>query len=118
MVLIKDLEAKKGFDVIKAEVVSVSEARTVRDGTLTVADAQIKDESGSVKLTLWNDEVGKVSVGDVVTITKGWTNEFQGELSVSAGKFGEMAVEKGSGSSESSEEVAPEVKAAVEDDII
>ena len=119
MVLIKDLEARKGFDEIEAQVTSVSEPRQVKDGALTVADAQIKDESGTVKLTLWNDEVKQVKAGDKVKITKGWTNEFQGELSVSAGKFGQLDVTPGEAPAEEpAEEVSEEVKAAVDEDII
>ena len=118
MVQIKDIEPKKAFDTLTAQVVSISEPRQVRDGQLTVADAQLKDETGTVKLTLWNDDVGKVKVGDTVTITKGWTNEFQGELSVSAGRFGQMEVTPGEAPAEPAEEVAPEVKQAIDDDII
>lgn len=114
--MINELEARKGFDQIEADVVSVSEPRQVKDGALTVADAQIKDKTGTVKLTLWNDEVTKVKAGDKVKITKGWTNEFQGELSVSAGKFGQLEVTPGNGPAK--EEVSDEVKDAIDEDII
>ena len=110
MTKINELQPKKGFEELVATVVSVGEPRSVREGTLTVAEAEIKDDSGTVALTLWNDEVGKVKVGDTVTISGGWTNEFQGKLSVSAGKFGKMEVTPGAPS--------PEVKKAIDEDII
>ena len=110
MTKINELEPKKGFDEIVATVVAIGEPRSVREGTLQVAEAEIKDDSGTVKLTLWNDEIQKVNVGDTVKITKGWTNEFQGNISVSAGKFGSLEVTPG--------EPPSEVKNAIEEDII
>jgi replication factor A1 len=110
MVKIKELQPKKGFDEIVAQVTSVGEPRSVREGTLTVAEAELQDDSGSVKLTLWNDEVGKVKTGDTVKITNGWVNEFQGNISVSAGKFGQLEVTPG--------EPADDVKKAIDEDII
>jgi replication factor A1 len=111
MTTIKELQPRKGFDTITATVVSVGEPRQVRDGTLTVAEAELKDATGTVKLSLWNDDVNKVKPGDTVTITKGWTNEFQGNLSVSAGKFGTMEVVSGKAK-------APAVEKAIDEDII
>lgn len=122
MVKINELVARKGFDVLEADVVSVGDVRDVRNGELKVADAEIKDETGTTKLTLWNDEVTKVKAGDKVKITKGWTNEFQGNLSVSAGKFGTLEVEEGAASesapTEAKEEVSEDVKMAMDQDII
>ena len=110
MVKINELQAKKGFDEVVAKVISVGEPRSVREGTLTVAEAQLQDDSGTVALTLWNDEVGTVKEGDSVKITGGWANEFQGKISISAGKFGKMEVIPGEPSSE--------VKQAIDEDII
>lgn len=110
MTKINEIQPKKGFEEITGKVVSVSEPRSVREGTLTVAEAEIQDDSGTVALTLWNDEVNKVKVGDTVKITGGWANEFQGKISISAGKFGKLEVTPG--------EPAPEVKKAIDEDII
>ena len=115
MVKISELEAKKGFDTVEGKVTSVSEPRQVRDGQLTIAEAELKDDSGTVTLTLWNDDASKVKAGDVVRVTKGWTNEFQGKLSVSAGKFGQMdIISSGAGS----DDVSDDAKKAAEEDII
>lgn len=107
---IQELQPKKGFDEIIGQVISIGEPRSVREGTLTVAEADVQDDSGTVKLTLWNDEIGRVSVGDTVKITKGWANEFQGKISVSAGKFGALEVIPG--------QQKPAVKKAIDEDII
>ena len=59
-----------------------------------VCNATLKDDSGDVKLTLWNDEIDKVNVGDKVKITNGYCSEFQGEKQLTAGKFGNLEVVK------------------------
>ena len=57
-----------------------------------VCNATLKDSSGKIKLTLWNDEIDKVNVGDKVKITNGYCNEFQGEKQLTAGRFGKLEV--------------------------
>lgn len=59
-----------------------------------VCNATISDESGETKLTLWNDEVEKVKTGDTIKVTNGYVNEFQGEMQLTAGKFGKLEVVK------------------------
>ena len=122
MAKISELEARKGFDEITANVISKSDTRDVRNGELKVADAEIKDDSGSIKLTLWNDEIKSVNSGDKIKITKGWVNEFQGTLSVSAGKFGTLEVLESNNTSapeETKEEpVSEDVKLAIDNEII
>ncbi len=55
-----------------------------------VCNAVLKDDSGEIKLTLWNEEVDKVEVGDKVRIINGFCGEYQGERQLSAGKFGKL----------------------------
>ncbi|MGM5484018.1 MAG: DNA-binding protein [Nanobdellota archaeon] len=117
MAKISELEAKKSFDVIEGKVKSIGETRSVREGQLNVADAVIEDDSGSIGLTLWNDDINKVKTGDKVKITKGWTNEFQGRKSVSAGKFGNMEVTPGQ-EEKKEEKISDDTKFAVDNDII
>ncbi|MEK6856396.1 MAG: SOSS complex subunit B family protein, partial [Nanoarchaeota archaeon] len=40
-----------------------------------VCNAVLKDDSGEIKLTLWNEEVDKVEVGDKVRIINGFCGE-------------------------------------------
>ena len=80
---------------VKATVKSKSESRTVNlksGGTVNVCDAVITDDSGEMKLTLWADDIQKVSQGDTVVITNGYINAFKGEPSLTKGKFGKMEI--------------------------
>ena len=79
---------------IDAEVIEISEPREFdKFGSKgRVATAIIKDESGQIKLTLWNDDIDKVHVGDKIKLTGGYVNEFQGEKQLTAGRFGKLEV--------------------------
>lgn len=91
---IKDLKIREGKVDLVAEVVDKSEPREFQKFGKAgrVCNAQIKDESGTVTLTLWNDEIDKVKVGDKIHIKNGYVGEWQGEPQLSAGKFGEIEV--------------------------
>ncbi|MEM4340131.1 MAG: OB-fold nucleic acid binding domain-containing protein [Candidatus Nitrosocaldus sp.] len=78
-----------------AEVVSVSEAREVRlkDGSKArVADCVIQDDSGRIKLTLWNEQIDMVREGSKISITNGYTKEFKGENTLNIGRYGRLDV--------------------------
>lgn len=83
---------------IEADVTDITEPREIdRFGrSIRVATATLKDESGTIKMSLWNQDIDKVSVGSRIKLTNGFVKEFQGEKQVTAGKFGKIEVlEKG-----------------------
>ncbi|MBD3229770.1 MAG: hypothetical protein GF329_16430 [Candidatus Lokiarchaeota archaeon] len=57
-----------------------------------VADAKIADESGAMKMTLWEDMINEVSPGDILKITNAYVNEFRGALSLNIGKYGKYKI--------------------------
>ena len=78
---------------VTGKVESVGEPRTVNlkaGGTNTVADARISDETGSIKLSLWGDDINKIQPGGTVSIENGYINTFKGEDSINVGKFGSL----------------------------
>ena len=79
---------------ITAKVESKSEIRNVNTkfGQNQVADAVIEDDSGTIKLVLWGDEIDKIKIGDRVKVENGFVKEWNGELQLSIGKFGKMSV--------------------------
>ena len=91
---VKDLQPRQGKVDIVLDIVDVGEPREFekfgRAGRVTTAVA--KDETGDVKLTLWNDDIEKVKAGDKIKITNGYVSEWQGEMQLSTGKFGTMEV--------------------------
>jgi len=92
---IKDLNAETKRVNLKAAVIEKSVIRMVysRFGdALLVSTAIISDDTGSAKLTLWNNQIDAVSVGDAVQIENGEVKTFRGELRVSLGRRGKLHV--------------------------
>jgi replication factor A1 len=90
---ISELKAGMRNVSVTGKIDSMGQPRTVNlkaGGTNTVADAIISDESGSIKLSLWGDDINKIQAGDRVSIENGYINTFKGENSISVGKFGKM----------------------------
>ncbi|MHA2356744.1 MAG: GNAT family N-acetyltransferase [Candidatus Thorarchaeota archaeon] len=69
------------------EVVSRKDGKTHR-----VADASLTDESGSVKLVLWNDAIRQVNEGERVRIERGYVNSFRDEIQLNLSKFGRVII--------------------------
>ncbi len=91
---ISELRANQSQVDLEAEVLDVGEERSFNKfgRNIRVANARIKDESGETSLTLWNQEIDQVKPNCRVKITNGFVREFQGELTVTAGKFGKLEV--------------------------
>lgn len=76
---------------IIVKVVSKSEIRNVtgRDYTIRrVADALVGDETGCVYLTLWDDNIDKITEEAAVRITNGYVNLFRGNMRLNIGRYG------------------------------
>ncbi|MEK6873090.1 MAG: SOSS complex subunit B family protein [Nanoarchaeota archaeon] len=83
---------------------------------LKVANAVLKDDSGSIKLTLWNDDTN-LKEGDKVKVVNGYINEFQGEKQLTAGKFGKIEV-VGTSSKEKKDSKAIENDEGFKEDVV
>ena len=57
-----------------------------------VANATLKDDTGEIALSLWNEQIDQVQEGSTVKITGGYVNEFQGNKQLTTGKYGKLEV--------------------------
>ena len=82
---------------VEAKIVEKGETREVqsrfKDETYKVATAVIADESGTIKLTLWNEQINQVNPDDHIKIENGYVTSFQGEIQLNIGKYGVLKVE-------------------------
>ena len=89
-------ELKPGMNAtIEGEVISIEPTREVRTKfgkLLRVANATIGDESGEITVTLWENDIDRVSIGDKIEIENGWISEFKGALQITAGKTGKIKI--------------------------
>jgi replication factor A1 len=92
---ISELKARQGNVDVVGEITEKGEAKEFnkfgKPGR--VCNAKLKDASGEIKLTLWNDQVDQFQAGDKVHLVNGYVGEWQGELQLSTGKFGEITKE-------------------------
>lgn len=94
MAKISELRIGESKVNVEGMIKSISDTRAFNKfgRELKVANAILEDESGAIKLTLWNDEIMKIKNGDKIKINNGFVNEFQGEKQLTAGKFGKIEV--------------------------
>jgi replication factor A1 len=82
---------------LEAKVTEKSEAREVmsrfKDEAYKVATTIIADETGSIKLTLWNEQINQVNVNNTVKIENGYVSSFRGENQLNIGRYGKLTVE-------------------------
>ncbi|HDI07054.1 MAG TPA: DNA-binding protein [Candidatus Bathyarchaeota archaeon] len=93
---IKDLRNGMRRVDVEGQVIDKSETREVmsryRNTMLRVATATLSDDTGSIKLTLWNDQIDQVNVNDKVKIENGYVTSFRGEIQLNVGKYGKLTV--------------------------
>jgi hypothetical protein len=90
---IKDLRSGMKHVNLKAKILKVAEPRRVitRYGNYaSVAKAVIGDETGTINLCLWNEQIGSVSVGNTVQIENARASLFRGERQLSVGLRGQL----------------------------
>lgn len=57
---------------------------------LRVANVVVKDDSGSIVLTLWNENIDRVQQGMTLKLENAYCNEYQGKPQLTLGKFGKL----------------------------
>ncbi|UCH37941.1 MAG: single-stranded DNA-binding protein [Candidatus Bathyarchaeota archaeon] len=76
------------------KIISINPVREVtsrRDGSShQVTEALVADETGAVLLTLWDDTIGEVSVGDVYDVRNGYVRLFRGSMRLNTGRLGSL----------------------------
>ena len=105
---IKDVLAQQNATLENVEIIEKAEERQFEKYGKSgrVCNALIKDDTGELKLTLWNDEIDTVSEGDKISIIDGWVSEWQGTKQISAGRNGKLvkAGEEGAAGAPAEEE--------------
>ena len=93
---VEDLNSysRRVYTVVK--VVSKTEPREVTSrndmSTHRVAEALVRDETGSVYLTLWDDVLDEVDEGMVLNIKDAYINLFRGSMRLNLGRYGSYEV--------------------------
>ncbi len=92
---IKDLRQGMKHVNLKAlveEIPKPAQVHTQFGNTVMVVNAMVGDESGKVKLCLWEAQIGQINVGDSIELKNGQVCVFRGEKQLRLGKNGSLSV--------------------------
>jgi replication factor A1 len=91
-------ELKPGMTAtIEGEIVSIEPTREVRTRygkPVRVANATVSDGTGEIVVTLWQNDIDRVSIGDKIIVENGWVSEFKGSIQITAGKQGKIIIKE------------------------
>jgi len=94
MMSVSDLGPRSRKVNVKVKVVELNEAREVtsrKDGSVNrVTEALVGDDTGVIFLTLWNDDIDRVSVDSALKISNGYCNVFKNSLRLNIGRYGSI----------------------------
>ncbi|MFX1319360.1 MAG: GNAT family N-acetyltransferase [Promethearchaeota archaeon] len=89
---ITDIQNGQQRIVVEGKVDHVSSPRKViskKTGEeLKVVDTKLSDDTGSIKLVLWNEQIRQVKENTSIRIEEGYVKEFRDELQLSIGQWG------------------------------
>ena len=79
---------------LTVKVLKVNEPREVTskldDSKHTVTEALVGDDTATVLLTLWDDDIAKVSTEKTYDVINGFTSLFKNSIRLNVGRYGEL----------------------------
>jgi hypothetical protein len=84
----------KGVDV-KATIVEVPPSKSVYSKwgePCSVSNVKLNDDTGTIRLCLWNDHINSVHVGDSSEVKNGYVYNFNGELQLRLRKHSTLSI--------------------------
>jgi len=91
---ISELQNGMSNITLEGKVIDISDPREVntRYGQKRVADATLEDDSGTIKLSLWEAQIESVKVGDRVSVGGGYVTEFRDAMQLNVPRSGKLDV--------------------------
>lgn len=94
-IVVHDLRAGMKRINVKAEVLEIPEPAQVHTqfgNTVTVVNALVGDETGKIKLCLWEEQINSIVVGKNIEIKNAHVCIFRGERQLRLGKKGVLSI--------------------------
>ena len=73
------------------EIPKPAQVHTQFGNTVLVVNAIIGDDTGKIKLCLWDTQIGQISVGETIELKNGQVCVFRGEKQLRLGKNGSLS---------------------------
>lgn len=96
---VRDLRAGMKHVNLKAEVLEIpkpAQVHTQFGNTVMVVNASIGDETGKIKLCLWEGQIASINLGDNIELRNAQVCVFRGERQLRLGKNGALSILKNS----------------------
>ena len=90
---VRDLTPSSKQVNVHAKVTNVGEAKEVMGkygDPRKVAEAVIGDETATITLSLWNEQIGSIAKDDVILIDNGYVSLVRGHMRLNVGRYGSM----------------------------
>jgi len=77
---------------ITVKVIEIGETKEIqsRTGAKQVCEAKVADKTGTILLSLWDNQIGKIAVGDVISVQNGYISVVRNSMRLNIGKYGKM----------------------------
>jgi replication factor A1 len=90
---VRDLTPSSKQVNVHAKVVNVGDAKEVMGkygDPRKVAEAIIGDETATIILSLWNEQIGSISKDDVILVDNGYVSLVRGHMRLNVGRYGNL----------------------------
>ena len=93
---VKELTPRMGNVELVAEIADIGDVREFNKFGKSgrVATARLKDETGEIELSLWNEQIDQFGKGDTIKVVNGYVKEYQGEMQLTTGMRGSIELVK------------------------
>jgi len=93
---ISDIEVNQKNIEVTGKIIEISPVKEFsKFGKIgRVASAILKDDSGQIQLTLWDEQIESVKKGDKIKIMNAYVKEWQGEKQLNIGRYGTVEIIK------------------------
>ncbi len=89
-------EIKRGINniALTAKVVDKGERRQVNTkyGPRSVADITLEDDTGQISLSLWEEKIDAVKIGDTISLEGGYVTEFRDKMQLNLPRNGKLEI--------------------------
>lgn len=89
-------EIKRGVNniALTAKIVDKGEKREVNTkyGQRSVAEVTLEDDTGQISLSLWEEKIDSVKIGDTVSLEGGYVTEFRDKVQLNLPRNGKLEV--------------------------
>ncbi len=89
---VKDLTENSKNVNATLKVIETGETKEIQSkfGAKRVSEVKVADATGCIILSLWDDQIGKIAVGDTISIQNGYISVVRNSMRLNIGKYGKM----------------------------